>query len=319
MKALITGISGFAGSYLAEFLINKGYEIFGTFYDKSTFSNLDNIIDKIEIFECDIRNYNNLKKIIEKVRPDEIYHLAAISFVPTSLMNPKLTFDTNLDGTLNLYQAIIELKIEPKILFVGSADEYGSIKNSDLPIKENCPLRPINPYSISKASADFLSYFYFKNYHFNIVRVRPFNHIGPRQSPEFVCSDFAKQIAKIEKGLKEPIIKVGNLGAKRDFTDVRDMVRAYWLAVQKGEFGEAYNICSGNGVSIKELLGRFLNMSKKKIKVIQDPKRLRPSDVPLLVGDFKKFTKQTDWEPEIPLKKTLEDILNYWSPKNYKK
>jgi len=297
MKALITGISGFAGSHLAEFLINKGYEISGTFYDKSTFSNLNGWI-------------------IEKVRPDEIYHLAAISFVPTSLMNPKLTFDTNLDGTLNLYQAIIELKIEPKILFVGSADEYGSIKNSDLPIKENCPLRPINPYSISKASADFLSYFYFKNYHFNIVRVRPFNHIGPRQSPEFVCSDFAKQIAKIEKGLKEPIIKVGNLGAKRDFTDVRDMVRAYWLAVQKGEFGEAYNICSGNGVSIKELLGRFLNMSKKKIKVIQDPKRLRPSDVPLLVGDFKKFTKQTDWEPEIPLKKTLEDILNYWREKS---
>jgi len=312
MKALITGISGFAGSHLAEFLIDKGYELFGTFYDKSTFSNLNGCIDKIEIFECDIRNYNSLKKIFKKVQPDEIYHLAAISFVPTSLKNPKLTFDTNLYGTLNLYEAIKELKFNPKILFVGSADEYGLIKNSDLPIKENCPLRPVNPYSISKISADFLSYFYFKNYHFNIVRVRPFNHIGPRQSPEFVCSSFAKQVAEIEKGLKESIIKVGNLEAKRDFTDVRDMVRAYWLAVQKGEFGEVYNICSGNEVSIKELLDKFLNMSKKKIKVIQDPKRLRPSDVLLLVGDFKKFTKQTDWKPEIPLEKTLGDILNYW-------
>ncbi len=312
MKALITGISGFAGSYLAEFLINKGYEVFGTFYDKSTFSNLDNIIDKIEIFECDIRNYNNLKTITEKVGPDEIYHLAAISFVPTSLKNPKLTFNTNLHGTLNLYESVKELKTNPKILFVGSADEYGLVKKRDIPIREDCPLCPMNPYSISKMSADFLSYFYFKNYHLKIIRVRPFNHIGPRQSPEFVCFDFAKQIAEIEKGLKEPIIKVGNLEAKRDFTDVRDMVRAYWLALQKGKSGEVYNICSGDEVSIKELLDKFLNMSKKKIKVIQDPKRLRPSDVPLLVGDFKKFTKQTDWKLGIPLEKTLEDILNYW-------
>jgi len=315
MKALITGISGFAGSYLAEFLINKGYEIFGTFYDKSTFSNLDNIIDKIEIFKCDIRNYNNLKKIIEKVRPDEIYHLAAISFVPTSLMNPKLTFDTNLDGTLNLYQAIIELKIEPKILFVGSADEYGIVNENDLSIKEDCPLRPVNPYSISKASADLLSYFYFKNFNLNIIRVRPFNHIGPRQSPEFVCSSFAKQIAEIEKSLKEPVIKVGNLEAKRDFTDVRDMVRAYCLVVQKGKLGEVYNICSGKAVSIKEILDKLLNMSRKKIKVIQDPKRLRPSDVPLLLGDSIKFRKQTGWKQKYLFEKTLQDILNYWRNK----
>jgi len=312
MKALITGISGFAGSYLAEFLLDKEYKVFGTFYDKSTFSNLNGFIDKIRLFKCDIRNYDNLKKIIEKVQPDEIYHLAAISFVPTSLKNPKLTFDTNLYGTLNLYQSIIELKINPKILFVGSADEYGSIKNSDLPIREDCPLRPINPYSISKSSADFLSYFYFRNYNLNIIRVRPFNHIGPRQSPEFVCSNFAKQIAEIEKGLKEPIIKVGNLEAKRDFTDVRDMVKAYWFAIQKGKPGEIYNICSGKAISIEELLNRILALCEKNIRVKQDPKRLRTSDVPLLIGNFIKFTKKTGWEPEIPLKKTLKDIMNYW-------
>jgi len=316
MKALITGISGFAGSHLAEFLLNKGYKVYGTFYDKSTFSNLDGFIDRIILYQCDIRNYDNLKKIIEKVQPDEVYHLAAISFVPNSLKNTKLTFDTNLYGTLNLYQVIIDLKMTPMILFVGSADEYGIVNENDLPIKEECSLRPMNPYSISKASADFLSYAYFKNYHLKIIRVRPFNHIGPRQSPEFVCSSFAKQIAEIEKGIKkELIIQVGNLEAKRDFTDVRDMVRAYWLTIQKGKFGEVYNICSEKTISIKQILDELLSISKKNIKVKQDPKRLRSSDVPILLGNSTKFMKKVDWKPVIPLEKTLKDILDCWLEK----
>ena len=312
MKALITGISGFAGSYLAEFLLDKRYKVFGTFYDKSTFSNLNGCMDKIKIFKCDIRNYNSLRAIIEKVRPDELYHLAAISFVPTSLKDPKLTFDTNLYGTLNLYQAVIEQKINPKILFVGSADEYGIVKDSNLPIKEERPLQPVNPYSISKASADYLSYFYFKSYGLNIVRVRSFNHIGPRQSPEFVCSNFSKQIVEIEKGMKEPVIMVGNLEAKRDFTDVKDMVRAYWLAIQKTEAGEVYNICSERTVQIKELLNKLLRLSSKKIEVTEDPKRMRPSDNTILQGDCSKFRRRSGWKPKIPLDKTLKDILEYW-------
>ena len=312
MKALITGISGFAGSYLAEFLLDKRYKVFGTFYDKSTFSNLNGCMDKIKIFKCDIRNYNSLRAIIEKVRPDELYHLAAISFVPTSLKDPKLTFDTNLYGTLNLYQAVIEQKINPKILFVGSADEYGIVKDSNLPIKEERPLQPVNPYSISKASADYLSYFYFKSYGLNIVRVRSFNHIGPRQSPEFVCSNFSKQIVEIEKGMKEPVIMVGNLEAKRDFTDVKDMVRAYWLAIQKTEAGEVYNICSERTVQIKELLNKLLRLSSKKIEVTEDPKRMRSSDNPILQGDCSKFRRRSGWKPKIPLDKTLKDILKYW-------
>jgi len=313
MKAFITGISGFAGSHLAEFLLNKGYDVFGTFYDKSTFLNLNGFINNIGLFECDIRNYNDLKQIIKKIQPDEIYHLAAISFIPNALKNPKMTFDTNLYGTLNLYQAIVELKFNPKILFVGSADEYGLVKERDIPISEDCLLKPLNPYSISKASADFLSYTYFKNYHLKIIRIRPFNHIGPRQAPDFVCSSFAKQIVEIEKGIKKkPVINVGNLEAKRDFTDVRDMIRAYWLAIQRGEIGEVYNICSEKPISIEKILNGFLNISIINIKVRKDPIRFRVLDVPILWGDSTKFRKQTNWKQKITFEKTLHDILNYW-------
>jgi GDP-4-dehydro-6-deoxy-D-mannose reductase len=312
MKALITGISGFAGSHLADFLIEKGYEVFGTFFDKSTFSNLNGFMNKIKVYRCDIRNYDALKNVIEDVKPDEIYHLAAISFVPTSLKDPKLTFDTNLYGTLNLYQAVLDLEMNPMILFVGSADEYGIVNENDLPIKEECPLNPMNPYSISKTSADFLSLAYFRYYYLKIISVRPFNHIGPRQSPEFVCSDFAKQIAEIEKGLREPIMKVGNLEAKRDFTDVRDMVRGYWFALDKGKPGEVYNICSERAIQIKRLLNHLLELSSTKVEIMKDPKRMRPSDNPILQGDSSKFRRRSGWKPEILLDKTLKDILEYW-------
>jgi len=312
MKALITGISGFAGSHLAELLIEKGYEVFGTFFDKSTFSNLNGFVNKIKVYRCDIRNYDALKNVIEDVKPDEIYHLAAISFVPPSLKDPKLTFDTNLYGTLNIYQAVIDLEINPMILFVGSADEYGRVNENDLPTKEECPLNPMNPYSISKASADFLSLAYFKYYYLKIIRVRPFNHIGPRQAPDFVCSNFAKQIAEIEKGLREPIIKVGNLEAKRDFTDVRDMIRGYWLALDKGEPGEVYNICSERAIQIKGLLNHLLELSSRKVEIMKDSKRMRPSDNPILQGDSSKFRRRSGWKPEILLDKTLKDLLEYW-------
>ncbi|MBA7543432.1 GDP-6-deoxy-D-mannose reductase [subsurface metagenome] len=230
-------------------------------------------------------------------------------------MEKGVKYYINLYGALNLYQAIIELKFNPKILFVGSADEYGVVNENDLPIKETWPLCPVNPYAISKASADFLSYAYFKNYHLKIIRVRPFNHIGSRQAPDFVCSSFAKQIAKIEKGPKEPMLKVGNLEAKRDFTDVRDMVRAYWLAVNKCGYGKVYNISSEKVRTIQSVLDLLLSLTNKKINIKQDSSRMRPPDLMILQGDCSKFKERTGWKPQIPFKETIQDLLNYWRVK----
>ena len=311
-KALITGINGFAGSHLAEFLLSKGYEVSGLDYNLGDAGNINHMRDRLELYECDIRNEAMLNEIISQSKPDEIYHLAAISHVPTSYRDPKLTFAINLYGSLNLFEAIKAASRDIKVLYVGSATEYGDVNKDEIPVNENVFLRPVDPYSVSKACADMLAYQYFKSYNLHIVRARSFNHIGPYQSPDYVVSNFAKQIAEIEKGLKESVITAGNLEAKRDFTDVRDMVRAYWLAVQRGEPGEAYNICSGKAISIKELLDKLLAMSRKDIEIRQDPKKLRPSDVPLLVGNSTKFREKTGWKLGIPFEKTLQDTLDYW-------
>ncbi len=311
-RALITGINGFAGSHLAEFLLSKGYHVLGVVHCFKNTKNVNHIRDKIELHECDIRDEARLKEIISQNEPVEIYHLAAIAHIPTSYREPRLTFEVNFFGSLNLFQAVRATSKDIKVLYVGSASEYGNVRKEEIPISEDVLLRPVDPYSVSKVSADMLAYQYFRSFGMYVVRVRPFNHIGPRQSPDYVVSSFAKQIAEIEKGLKEPLITVGNLEAKRDFTDVRDMVRAYWLALQKGEPGEVYNICSGKAISIREVLDMLLAMSKKDIEVKQDPKRLRPSDVSLLLGDSTKFRERTAWQSEIPFEKTLQDTLDYW-------
>jgi len=203
-----------------------------------------------------------------------------------------------------------------KISFCGnSSEEYGLVSKNELPIKETNPLRPLSPYAVSKVGQDLLGYQYYKSYGLNIIRTRAYNHTGPRREDVFVCSNFAKQIAMIEKGKEPPIIYVGNLKAKRDFTDVRDIVRAYWLALEKCTPGEVYNICSGRARSIKEVLDILLSLSKTTLKIKKDPKRLRPSDIPILQGDSSKFRKITGWKPEIPFEKTLEDLLNYWREK----
>lgn len=311
-KALITGIQGFAGSHLAEFLLSKGYQVFGLDISPINAPHIAHIRDRLLLFECDIRDRKRLHDVIYQTKSDEIYHLAAMPHVPTSFRDPKLTFDVNLYGSLNLFEAIKEVSGNIKILYVGSGTEYGDVKKEETPINEDIPLRPTDPYSVSKVSANMLAFQYFKSFNMHIVRVRPFNHIGPRQSPEFVCSSFAKQIAEIEKGKKEPVLTVGNLETMRDFTDVRDMVKAYWLAIQKGTPGEVYNICSEKAISIKEILEKFLSMSNRNIQVKQDSDRLRPHDSPILLGNSTNFKKRTGWKPEIQLDETLKSIVDYW-------
>jgi len=314
-KALITGIKGFAGSHLGELLLSKGYQVCGIDHNLDTAENIERIRDRLTLYECDIRDAAKLNEIISQSKPDEIYHLAAIAHVPTSYLDPRLTFEVNLYGSLNLFEAIKLVSRDIKVLYVGSASEYGEVREADLPIDEGVPLRPVDPYSVSKVSADMLAFQYFKSFNIHIIRVRPFNHIGPRQSSDYVVSSFAKQIAEIEKGLKDPVITVGNLEAKRDFTNVRDMVRAYYLALAKGEPGAVYNICSGRAVSIRKALEQLLELSiigKQGVKIEPDLERMRPSDVPLLLGNCSKLKRQTGWDCTITFEQTLKDLLGCW-------
>lgn len=312
MKALVTGISGFVGSHLAEWLLQNQFDVVGTIRQRSRMEHIAHLLDRISLVECELRDPFSVESLIAKERPDLIFHLAAQSFVPTSWNSPIDTIHNNTAGEVNLFEAIRKLKHRCKIQIACSSEEYGEVHPDEVPIKESNPLRPLSPYAVSKVAQDYLGYQYCKSYGLHVVMTRTFNHTGPRRGENFVISNFAKQIALIEKGLKPPVIHVGNLEAKRDFTDVRDVVRGYTLALEKGDPGEAYNIASGNCYTIQEVLDKLLAMSPAAIQVKEDPERLRPSDVPILLGDYQKFHKQTGWEPKIPFKQTLLDTLNYW-------
>uniref|UniRef100_A0A7V3RIP0 SDR family oxidoreductase n=1 Tax=candidate division WOR-3 bacterium TaxID=2052148 RepID=A0A7V3RIP0_UNCW3 len=315
MKALITGVSGFAGSHLAEYLLSLNIEVSGTVKWRSRLDNISHILNKIKLFECDIRDMTAVKYVINEVKPDYIFHLAAQSYVPFSWRAPSDTLITNIIGELNIFEAVRELKIDPRIQIAGSSEEYGLVYPDEIPIKETNPLRPLSPYAVSKVAQDLLGYQYYKSYGLKIVRTRAFNHTGPRRGEVFVSSNFARQIVEIEKGMREPVIYVGNLEAVRDFLDVRDVVRGYYLSLEKGIPGEVYNIASGKGVKIKELLERLLQLANIDVRIIPDPSRMRPSDVELLVGSSEKFHSATGWKPEIPFDKTLKDLLDYWRAK----
>jgi GDP-4-dehydro-6-deoxy-D-mannose reductase len=315
-RVLITGVTGFVGSHLSELLLGKGLEIYGIERWRSKTENIEHIKDKIKSIKADIRDAHSMEDAIKKIEPNYIFHLAAQSFVPMSWNAPVDTLETNIIGTVNLFEAVRKAEIDPKIHIAGSSEEYGMVYPNEIPIKETNPLRPLSPYGVSKVAQDKLSYQYFKSYGLKIVVTRAFNHTGPRRGEAFVSSNFSKQVVEMEKGLRKPVINVGNLDAKRDFSDVRDIVRGYWLAVNKCDFGEVYNLCSGKATSIKELLDLITSLSKVKgIKIIKDPTRIRPSDVPVLQGDYTKFRKKTGWKPEIPFKKTIEDLMNYWRDK----
>lgn len=314
MHVLITGITGFVGSHLAEYLLCKepSFEIYGTVRWRSRRENIEHIERQLELIECDLSDAVSVRKMMEQVRPDIIFHMAARSFVLTSWHAPADTLSINILSQVNILESVRSLNLNPVIQIAGSSEEYGMAYESELPIKETNPLRPLSPYGVSKVAQDLLGYQYYMSYKMRIVRTRAFNHSGPRRGEVFVESNFSKQIVEIEKGYRDPVIMVGNLEAKRDFTDVRDVVQAYHLAVEKGEPGEVYNIASGKSYSVGRILEILLENSPVKIRVEQDPARMRPSDVPHLLGDSGKFRRLTGWEPTIPLEKTLDDILQYW-------
>jgi len=313
-RVLITGVTGFAGSHLADHVLadHPGVEIFGTYRWRSRRENIEHLGGKIRLVEADLGDMTALRQALEVSQPDAIFHLAAQSFVPTSWTAPAETFHVNATGQVHLFEAIRSLGLDPVVQIACSSEEYGLVLPDETPITEQNPLRPLSPYAVSKVAQDFLGYQYFRSYGLRAIRTRGFNHEGPRRGEVFVMSNFARQIAAIEAGRQEPVIRVGNLDSVRDFTDVRDMVRAYWLAAEKGEPGEVYNIASGSGITIREMLDRLVAMSSVELRIETDPARMRPSDVEVLLGDSSKFREATGWEPRIPLERTLADTLAYW-------
>ncbi len=308
MKALIIGAAGFVGPYLARAV--KEYMHCEVVATKLPHEKVD--IPETRIENLDILNPDEINALLNDEKPDYIFHLAAQSSVALSWKNPALTVDININGSLNLLNAIKGLKDQPKVLIVGSGEEYGYIKEDMVPINENADLNPGNVYAVTKATQNMMATIYAQAYGMNLVMTRSFNHMGPRQTPQFVVSDFCSQVVKIEKGLQEPVINVGNLSAKRDFTDVRDVVRAYTLLIQYGKPGETYNVGSGNAKPIQDILDLIVSKSDKKIEVRVDEKKLRPVDVPIIEADTHKLYRDTGWKPEIALDTTIEDMLDFW-------
>ena len=316
MRVLITGITGFVGSHLVDYILanHPQTEIHGIKRWRSPKDNIRHVLDKVKLCDCDLRDLGSLIRVFGDVKPDVIFHLAAQSFVPTSYNAPADTLDTNVIGTCNLLEAVRILKLDPVIHICSSSEVYGQVKPDDLPIRETCPLRPVSPYAVSKVGEDMLAFMYWQAYKLRTIRTRMFTHSGARRGEVFVDSWFALQVARIEAGLQEPVVRVGNLQSVRTFADVRDTVRAYWLLAEKCPPGEVYNIGGDITMTISEMLDLLLGMTnfKGKIVVQQDPALIRPADVTLQIPSSEKFKAATGWKPEIPYRQTLLDMLNYW-------
>jgi GDP-4-dehydro-6-deoxy-D-mannose reductase len=307
-------VTGFAGSHLADLLLAEHPEmrVAGLYRGRSTLENVATSAGRLELHETDLRDYAAVERTLDACRPDLIFHLAAQSVVPASWAGPAETLHTNVLGQTHLLEAARALRLDPVIQIACSSEEYGPVRPDEVPIRETAPLRPVSPYAVSKVAQDYQGYQYFHSYGLRIVRTRAFNHTGPRHGEAFALSSFAKQLAHIETGAAEPVLAVGNLDAVRDFTDVRDVVRAYLLAVTRGEPGEVYNVASGRGSALRCLLDTLIRLSGLEVEVRVDPHRLRRSDVEILVGDCGKLRERTGWAPSIPLETTLRDLLEDW-------
>jgi GDP-4-dehydro-6-deoxy-D-mannose reductase len=311
-RVLITGIAGFCGSHLAESLLDHAQGVTGLETAGAITSNIRPILDRIQLHRVDVREADQLRRILAKTEPDHIYHLAGVTGHGNQA-ELRTIYEVNLQGTINLLEAITALGLDSRILIAGSSAQYGQAAPDENPLHEVQAFRPITHYAISKTAQDLLGFRYWATTGTHVIRARTFNIVGPRQSPKFAASAFAKQIAEIEAGQKPPILFVGNLEAARDFVDVRDVVRAYQLLVETGEPGEAYNVCSGQAHSIRSLLEQLLDLSTvREIEVRQDSARVQQADVPIQVGDYSKLFERTGWQPSITLKQSIRDLLDYW-------
>jgi len=306
-KCFITGCEGFIGSHLADFLSEKSLPVYGMVYGDT--KNLDHLKDKITIFECDLKDKEKVERTITKVKPEVVFHLAAQSFVTVSWEDPEETLKTNVLGSFYLLEAIRKAGLDPVIEIVGSSSVYGPRDESELPLKEETAFKPTSMYAVSKVEEEMLGYFYWQVFGMKVIRVRPFNMTGPRKIFD-ACSDFSRGIVEIEKGLKD-VLEVGNLETVRDFTDGRDAVKALWLLVEKGKSGELYNLCSGKGYKMKGILDMLISLSGNNIKYKIVHEKMRPYDDPIYIGDSSRL-QRLGWKPQIPMEKTLADMLNYW-------
>ncbi len=307
-KALIVGGAGFVGRYLAEHLFHKwDMEVHITKLPEEQME-----AEHAIIHDLDILDREAVISLLFCIRPDQIYHLAAQSSVGVAWKNPGLTVDVNVKGSIYIMDAVRELYYKPRLLLVGSGEEYGYIRPEEVPVTEESSIRPGNIYAATKACQNMIGSIYARAYDMDVMMVRAFNHIGPGQSPIFVVADFCRQVAEIEKGTREPVMYVGNLAAKRDFTDVRDVVEAYARLMNCGRAGETYNVGSGRAVSIEEVLHLIISMSSKEIQLEVDPNKIRPSDVPLIEADIRKIHQETGWKPMISLEQTIRETLGYW-------
>lgn len=314
-KVLITGITGFAGSHLMDYLLeHTDYEVYGIKRVNSSLRNIHHALDKITLLDADLLDETSLISVLRKVQPDQIYHLGALSWVSPSWDMPAVYMQTNAVGTINLFEAMRMTGCQARVLTSATPEEFGDVPQELLPITEETRIKPINPYAASKVAQDMVCISYHASYGMDIVRTRAFNHEGPRRDKHGAIASFAYQIARIEQGLQEPVIKVGNLSATRNFTDVRDTVRAYYLAMEKGMSGELYLIGTDQIYTMEQVLQMLIALSSRanEIKIEVDPARVRPTELMTFIGDYSKFKNMSGWEIQYPLQETLESVLEYW-------
>ena len=322
MRCLITGLSGFAGSHLAEYYLELGWEVIGTRRVRSRLDNIEHILPDITLLECELTDPHAVKTLLREAKPDRIHYLAATAFVPSSWIAPEATFQNNTLAVCHLLEAIRTELPDCPCHFSGSSEEYGLVHPDETPITENNPLQPSSPYGVSKVAADLLCQQYYRSYGLPIIITRAFNHEGQRRGEDYVLSNFCKQaaqfVAAAPNGNPLPsVLKVGDLSSIRDFTHVKDMVRAYALAIEKCEPGTPFNICSGSGITIGDALDLILKEAGLTglVHIKQDPTRMRPSDVPLLIGDCTRFRNATGWKPHYGIHEIIRDTYQFWEKK----